>query len=419
MSTNNEKIDRISTWIDKCDSYLSTMQQFTKAHVQPRRWKGNELAEVTGVTTPSTIYHAEKDGRIPSAEVGPNGQRLGNTLDQIVEIQNHFGTSPRRLDDEEPQMISFINFKGGCYKTTTSLYAGSYFASLGYRVLLVDLDPQASLTLSCGFFPDRDTSYETTLAPYINEDEDFPLSTLPSIVRETHVHGLHIIPSCLDLAGIEFSLSAEVMQRRLKNDNDGAASVFFRIRSALDTIKHNYDIVIMDGTPSLGILPLNIILASDTVIVPLPTEAVDFASTRSFCKLYLQQAELLMEVFGNLIDLPEMLILPTRYSSSDHSATVTSKEILDAVRDIFKDACLKSIIRKQDSVVGNLSFFHRTVFDVNPGDCNVPRDARKKAMLNFSTVFDEILVQAVFPKWPSKQDVIDSYMQDLEDRGLV
>jgi chromosome partitioning protein len=223
---------------------------------------------------------------------------------------------------------------------------------------------------------------------------------------------MDLIPSCLDLAGVEFELSNEVVESRISNDAVSMANVFFRVRRALAEVKESYDLVILDGTPSLGLLPLNIILASDTAIVPVPTEATDFASTRSFCKLYMQQAAILNEAFGDEVPLPDMFILPTRYSPSEHNATVSSKEILSAVREIFNAKCLRAVIRKHESVVSNLSFFRRTIFDVNPGDCNVSREARKKAIANFSTVFEEILEKAVFPKWESKRT-------QLEERGLI
>jgi chromosome partitioning protein len=279
-------------------------------------------------------------------------------------------------------------------------------------VLLVDLDPQASLTLNCGLFPDVDSSYEKSLAPFIIDDGDFDEDDLERVICPTYLPNMDLIPSCLDLAGVEFELSNEVVESRISNDAVSMANVFFRVRRALAEVKESYDLVILDGTPSLGLLPLNIILASDTAIVPVPTEATDFASTRSFCKLYMQQAAILNEAFGDEVPLPDMFILPTRYSPSEHNATVSSKEILSAVREIFNAKCLRAVIRKHESVVSNLSFFRRTIFDVNPGDCNVSREARKKAIANFSTVFEEILEKAVFPKWESKRT-------QLEERGLI
>lgn len=413
MTTENDKkIHEVSNWIDRCGDYLDDLQEFTNEQVQARRYRGAELEEVVHVSSTTTIFTAESEGRIPKGERDERNRRMGATLAEVLHMHEYFKTSPRRKDDEEPQTISFTNFKGGCYKSTTSLYAGSYYANLGYRVLLVDLDPQASLTLTCGLFPDRDSSYEVSMAPFITEDSDFTLDDISNVVKDTYLPNMDIIPSCLELAGVEFGLSNEVVEARISNDQHRMANVFFRVRNALSAIKYNYDLIILDGTPTLGLLPLNIILASDTVVVPVPTEPVDFASTRSFCKLYRQQAEILDKAFGEDIVLPEMYVLPTRYSPSEHTATVSSQEILNAVRDIFDGKCLSAVVRKHESVVSNLSFFRRTVFDVNAGDCNVSREARKKAIANFSTVFNEILEKVIFPKWASKR-------AQLEDKGIV
>jgi chromosome partitioning protein len=413
MSTDNlSKIKEVSSWINKSGAYLEDLQVFTNNQVMPRRYKGQELVEAVSVSSTTTIYTAEAEGRIPKGARDERNRRLGATLDDVLKMQEYFKTSPRRKDNEEPQVISFTNFKGGCYKSTTSLYAGSYYANLGYRVLLVDLDPQASLTLTSGLFPDIDSSYALSMAPFIAEDSDFSPEDIRNVVKNTYLPNMDIIPSCLELASIEFELSNEIIEARAANNQNQIASVFFRVKDALVHLKNDYDLIILDGTPTLGLLPLNIILASDTVIVPVPTEPVDFASTRSFCKLYLQQAEILNKAFAEAIPLPEMYILPTRYSPSEHNATVSSQEVLSAVRDIFGVKCLSAVVRKHESVVSNLSFFRRTIFDVNAGDCNVSREARKKAMSNFSTVFDEILEKIVFPKWESKR-------AQLEDKGIV
>jgi len=411
LADNERKIKEVGQWIDLCGDYLHDLQEFSLSSVEPRRFKGKELVEAVGVAALPTIYTAESEGRIPALKRDAHNKRL-ISLSDILDLQKYFETSPRRHESEEPITLSFTNFKGGCYKSTTSLYAGSYYANLGYRVLLVDLDPQATLTLSCGLFPDRDSSYQVSMAPFIAEDSEFSPEDLRNVIKQTHLPNMHIIPSCLELAGVEFGLSNEVVEARIAQDHNQMANVFFRVREALNSVKYDYDIIIVDGTPSLGLLPLNIILASDTVIVPVPTEPVDFASTRSFCKLYRQQAEILNTAFGEKVPLPEMFILPTRFSPSEHNATVSSQEILSAVREIFGAKCLSTVVRKHESVVSNLSFYRRTVFDINAGDCNVSRDARKKAMTNFSTVFDEILEKIVFPKWESKRAI-------LADRGIV
>ncbi len=187
--------------------------------------------------------------------------------------------------------------------------------------------------------------------------------------------------------------------------------LFHRVLDSINYVKQDFDIVIMDGTPSLGLLPLNIIFASDVVVVPVPTEITDFASTLAFGDLYKDQVESLARFFGENLDLPDMLYLPSRFSPSEKNATLGSEFVLSQIRRTYGTACLQSVIKKHEAVVSNLSLMRRTVFDVNASDGTVNRDSRKRAISNFKTVFDEILERAVYPRWPSKK-------AQLELRGI-
>ncbi len=405
----------VTETIAQLEGYLATGHQLThdikkiaEEQMPPRRFRGHDLTEVVGVSL-STIYMAEKEGRLPAPDVDPvTHRRLGATLDQVLHMQSYFDTAPRRRDDEDPVVMSFTNFKGGCWKTTTSWYAGSYYANMGYRVLFVDLDPQASLTLNCGILPDFETSHEQSLGPYILEEEGFPEEWANNAVRDTYLSNLKIIPSTLQLAGVEYALSNAIVEAR--NSEDSVTRMlhwFHRVRDAISLVKQDYDIVIMDGTPSLGLLPLNIIFASDVVVVPVPTEITDFASTLAFGDLYRDQVESLSRVFGDGVDLPDMLYVPTRFSPSEKTATLGSEFVLSQIRKTFGASCMQSVIKKHEAVVSNLSLMRRTVFDINPTDGNVNRDARKRAMSNFETVFDEILERAVYPHWPSKKAMLE------------
>jgi chromosome partitioning protein len=391
---------------------IREIKRIAEDQMPPRRFKGAELSELVGASL-STIYMAEKEGRLPPPDLDVNThRRLGATLEQILVMQEYFDTLPWRRDDEDPVVMSFTNFKGGCWKTTTSWYAGSYYANLGYRVLFVDLDPQASLTLNCGILPDFETSHEQSLGPYILEEEGYPPEWASNVIRDTHISNLKIIPSTLQLAGVEYALSNAIMEaRNSQNSYSRMMHWFQRVRDVIGQVKQNFDIVIMDGTPSLGLLPLNIIFASDTVIVPVPTEITDFASTLSFGDLYKEQSEALFEVFGEEIMLPDMLFLPTRFSASEKNATLGSEFVLKQIQKTFGADCMQSVIKKHEAVVSNLSLMRRTVFDVNAGDANVNRESRKRAMANFKTVFDEILERAVYPRWASKKAV-------LEEKGI-
>lgn len=412
MSTYADSITRLDQYLETGHTLIRDIKRIAEDQMPPRRFKGAELSELVGASL-STIYMAEKEGRLPPPDLDVNThRRLGATLEQILVMQEYFDTLPWRRDDEEPVVMSFTNFKGGCWKTTTSWYAGSYYANLGYRVLFVDLDPQASLTLNCGILPDFETSHEQSLGPYILEEEGYPPEWANNVIRDTHISNLKIIPSTLQLAGVEYALSNAIMEaRNSQNSYSRMMHWFQRVRDVIGQVKQNFDIVIMDGTPSLGLLPLNIIFASDTVIVPVPTEITDFASTLSFGDLYKEQSETLFEVFGEEIMLPDMLFLPTRFSASEKNATLGSEFVLKQIQKTFGADCMQSVIKKHEAVVSNLSLMRRTVFDVNAGDANVNRQSRKRAMANFKTVFDEILERAVYPRWASKKAI-------LEEKGI-
>lgn len=367
----------------------------------PRRFRGRETEQLVGMTQ-QAIYKAQREGRLPPPDLDQNGRRLRPRHQQILEMQNYFDTSPHCTDEEEAVVLSFTNFKGGCWKTTTSWYAGSYYAMRGFRVLFIDVDPQASLTTNCGLMPDIDTSHEQSIGPYIMEEEGFPGEWIANAVRDTHLENMKIIPSTLALAGVEYDLTNTIVEARESGSIDRLLGCFHKIRDVIQVLKKDYDIIIMDGTPSLGLLPLNIVFASDTVIVPVPTESNDFASTLTFCDLYHESGSTILNHFGDDIALPKMLYLPTRFSASEKNATSGSSMVLSQIRATFGEDCLDEVIRKHEAVVSNLTLMRRTAFDINASDAGLKTETLNRATSNFSAVFDEILDKAVFPHWPSR-----------------
>lgn len=139
-----------------------------------------------------------------------------------------------------------LNHKGGVGKTTSTINIGAGLVELGKRVLLVDLDPQANLTLSLGIPRQRSTIYEA-----IRGETDLE----PYTVKE----GLDVITSTLDLSGAEMELINEAGRE-------------FILRELFDTVIEEYDYIIIDCPPSLGLLTLNALTCSNYVYIPLQTE---------------------------------------------------------------------------------------------------------------------------------------------------
>lgn len=374
--------------------------------IPPRLFKGEELERVVGVSS-QTIYAGCREGRIPELLKDERGRRIGATLEQVLAMQEYFGTSPRRRKGDPPLVIPFTTFKGGAWKSTTTWYAGSYFANLGLRVLLVDLDPQASLTLYCGYLADINIKEEDSLANYITLEDGFIPEFVDATIKTTYLPNMDLIPSSLSLAAVEMVLATAIMQSA--GELERVRDAFFRVGALIDQVKDKYDLVLIDGTPSLGLIPLNIIFAADSIIVPTPSEYVDFASTAAFCELYADQAEKLSDAEGayNVVsEFPDIWFLPTRYSDSETRRTMTSKQVLAAIKKVYGEHCLGHAIRKHDGAVSNLSAKGRTVFDIRPGQAGVERVRREAIMAardNYAQVFDEIIQKVIVPKWPSRR----------------
>ena len=103
-TTNTQKIKLIDGWIEGCGDFLKDLHDFSNEHVDQRRFKGDDLVKAAGVSSLTTIYKAQTEGRLPPPDLNEKNRRLGATLEQVLEMQRYFKTSPSPLPGEEPQI---------------------------------------------------------------------------------------------------------------------------------------------------------------------------------------------------------------------------------------------------------------------------------------------------------------------------
>jgi len=211
------------------------------------------------------------------------------------------------------RVIAVANQKGGVAKTTSVVSLGAAFTQQGLRVLLVDLDAQSSLTFSVGIDPD---SVETSIADVLIGDSDIANTTLPA------GEGLEVVPATIDLAGVEvLLLPAEGRE--------------YVLRHALEPVLSSYDVILLDCSPSLGLLTLNALAAADEVIVPLQCEMLSHRGVGQLLDTVADVQRLLnprLTVRG---------LLPTMYDGR----SVHSRAVLADVHDRFDLPVLPPIPR--------------------------------------------------------------------------
>lgn len=216
---------------------------------------------------------------------------------------------------KEPKLatvIAFANQKGGVAKTTSTLNLGVAFRELGLNVLCIDLDPQGNLTMSQGLNPD---DIERSMF-------DVLVHKLP-IEEVVHKAEIDLCVSSIDLAGAELALSSMIGRER-------------SLEKALLPVKANYDYVLIDTPPSLGLLTINALVASDSVIVPVQCE---YLSLRGLVQL----ENTLSMVRENLNPHVEIIgILPTMFDRR----TLHSREAIDILEENFGALVFNTRIRK-------------------------------------------------------------------------
>lgn len=348
------------------------------ARKELRRFSSGEAAALLGVKD-AYLRKLSLEGRGPQPATGSGGRRL-YTSEDIRELRKMLeaGTKtpgtyiPGRRADDHLQVITVINFKGGSGKTTTAAHLAQKCALDGYRVLAIDLDPQASLSALHGFQPEFDLLDGGTLYDAIRYDDPVPLS---SIIRKTYFTGLDIVPGNLELMEFEHDTPRALAMR-------GGSLFFTRIADALAEVEANYDVVVIDCPPQLGFLTMSALSAATAVLVTVHPQMLD---VMSMCQFLLMTSNLLGVVAdaGGDMSYDWLRYVVTRYEPGDGP----QNQMVSFMRSLFGDHVLNHAVLKS-TAISDAGLTKQTLYEVEKGDFT--RATYERAMESLNSVNGEI-----------------------------
>ena len=287
-----------------------------------------QVADRLGVDT-KTILRYLHQGKLRGTRIGRDYRIPESSLTALLAaVPSSAARAGEALAVRAATVTAVVNQKGGVGKTTTAFNLGVALHRLGRRVLLVDLDPQASLSQSAGIHIAGLTA--SVYQALLDENLD-PLS----VIRPTH-SGVDILPATIDLAAAEIELVNMTLRELV-------------LRDMLTKIRPRYDHIFIDCPPSLGLLTINALAAADRVIIPLQCE---FLATRGLTLLLRTLNKIQSRLNRNLKIAG---ILPTMFDGRTTHANEVLQELRTSFPGLVFDVVIRHTVRVKESPAAGLS----------------------------------------------------------------
>lgn len=385
--TREDSVDKIVRHAGMLSNQLQSLRERMyppEAKKSLRHFMTNEVSKLTSIPE-SSLRTMDLEGKGPSPSRLDNNHRA-YTLGQINELRQYFAAQkpgearsflPHRSDGEHLQILAVANFKGGSAKTTTSVHLAHYLALQGYRVLAIDLDPQASMSAMFGAQPEFDVAENETVYAALRYDEH--RRPIKEVIRKTYFDGLDLIPGNIEVMEFEHDTPRVLAIR----DREQGAIFFERLNLAILEVEDDYDVVLLDTPPSLGYLTLGALYAATGLIITVHPAMLDVASMSQFLLMMGDLVGVIRDA-GATMEKDFLHYLITRHDTNDQPQA----QIVSLLRHLFaEDVIMPTAI--QSAAIEAAGLGKRTIYELEAGE--VTRATLKRARESMDDVNAAIL----------------------------
>lgn len=306
---------------DQAERAVAMMSEIRSAMLAPTARKSppifnlSQLAALCGIEKGS-LSHRMGRGDLPAGRLNESGSRREFSLVEARHWIREYRRDGLRPAGAEAVTIAIGNFKGGVSKTTTAVTLAQGLTLRGHKVLVIDTDPQGSLTTLFGILPDTEVEEHDTILPLAMGSE----TSIRYAIRPTYWDGIDLVAAAPVLFGAEFALPARQTQE--------PGFEFWRVLDlGIDDVRADYDVIVIDTPPALSYTTINAFMAANGIIMPLPPNALDFASAAQFWSLFADLTNELITKRGLSKAFDFIHVLLARVDASDAASNIVRQWI--------------------------------------------------------------------------------------------